>query len=96
MTEIIIEEKIFCQYCKQPINSNGNADSHAKCEKLIQKYNNRSITKLRKKIYLNHYLKKKLNWEKNKNIIYTIIYSLGGINIISIIVIYQLVFGFRS
>lgn len=96
MTSVIIEEKKYCQYCKQPIGTNTKGNSHAQCEKLIKKYNHGIITNIRKRFLLNTKLKKKLNWEKNKNIIYTIIYSIGGFNILSIIIIYELLFGIKG
>ena len=96
MANLIKEEKKFCQYCKQPIDTNLQTNSHMTCEKLIKKYNNSIITKIRKNFSFNQNLKKKINWEKNKNIFYTVIYSLGGFNIISIIIIYQFLFGIRS
>ena len=95
MTSIIIEEKNFCQYCKRPIENDSKGNSHKKCEKLIKHYNNRIITNIRKKILLNNNLKKKIKWEKNKNLVYTIIYSVGGINVLSIIIIYSLLFGIK-
>ena len=93
--DIIIQEKIYCCYCKQPINQNKVKNFHTDCEKLVKKYNSGLASRLRRIFYLHSSIKQKLKWEKNKNRIYSLIYSVGGINILGIIIIYQLLFGLR-
>ena len=94
-SDIIIQEKIYCSYCKQPVTQNKVKNFHKNCEKLVKKYNRGLVSRLRRIFYLHSSIKQKVKWEKNKNIIYSLIYSLGGINILGIIIIYQLLFGLR-
>ena len=88
-------ERTFCIYCKGTMNSyelKHGQNYHDLCYKIVRKYNRRLFTRLHKIKLFKINKNQKFNWTTNKNFLYRIIFSLGGINILFIL-IYELVIG---